>query len=183
MLTELEPELEAQRGLSTTLCKRSACRQSGAAHWNRVIRAFYCTPCARILNDNSQLDDPLCDWPTTNEEKEQWSKRKDAARVDNNIECLIDGSLRPNETGRRIPPNPHDRPVQFFRELHPEGLTISELSTRRFFVEGDYLVMEYQRKGLGWFRGHTWRLNTVEILIEDNPPAVASHVDPDPQHP
>lgn len=45
-------------------CGRSACRQPLSRHWNRVTRKFYCTPCARLLNDNPTHDGiPLCDWP------------------------------------------------------------------------------------------------------------------------
>lgn len=44
---------EMPRKLTKRLCKRKACRQPGAEWWNSSTQAWYCQPCAFVINDHS----------------------------------------------------------------------------------------------------------------------------------
>lgn len=54
------------KGTRNGICNRTACDNSHAVHYNRVTERWYCTPCARLINENAaQLQmEPLCSWPT-----------------------------------------------------------------------------------------------------------------------
>ena len=38
------------------LCNRKACRAPGANWWSAIMRAWYCQPCAFLLNDVAERD-------------------------------------------------------------------------------------------------------------------------------
>jgi hypothetical protein len=46
-------------------CNRGACNNSPARHFNRSTLKWYCTLCARKINESCPSDwEPLCSWPT-----------------------------------------------------------------------------------------------------------------------
>lgn len=52
------------KGQPNGVCARTACDHTPAIHFNRGTGRYYCTPCARRINDVPQPDgQPLCDWP------------------------------------------------------------------------------------------------------------------------
>lgn len=54
-------------------CNVTSCKSPYAIHFNRITERWYCTRCARKLNENDTPDDPICDWPT--EDMMQGTKR------------------------------------------------------------------------------------------------------------
>lgn len=44
-------ETKADKGLKGGSCNRRACQRPGAWWLNRGTDAYYCTPCARLIND------------------------------------------------------------------------------------------------------------------------------------
>ena len=62
-----------RKGLYLGACNRSACLRPGASWYNRGSYAFYCTPCAHMLNDANRHDEfckdaPLCRYVESAEE-------------------------------------------------------------------------------------------------------------------
>ncbi len=57
------------KGLKNGTCKRSACDHSHAIHFNRITLSYYCTPCARRINDECDRTsmEKLCSWPERDE--------------------------------------------------------------------------------------------------------------------
>lgn len=51
------------KGRKDGICFRTACDHTGATHYNRVTQKYYCTPCARRINEaaTSLRQEPLCD--------------------------------------------------------------------------------------------------------------------------
>jgi hypothetical protein len=62
--------------------------------------------------------------------------------------------------------------VDYFR-VKANGIGIVELSTRRFFIEGDYLIEEVLPLEGGWVRARRWKLDEVEILLPKEADVVA----------
>lgn len=56
----------AAKGARNGLCNRSACPNTHAIHFNATMDAYYCTPCARRINEAARQVgmQPLCDWPS-----------------------------------------------------------------------------------------------------------------------
>lgn len=58
-----EPALKADKGKKAGSCNRRACQKPGAVFYNRGSYAYYCGPCARMINDaymGDLGDEPLC---------------------------------------------------------------------------------------------------------------------------
>ncbi len=54
-----------EKGGRNCVCNRTVCNNTPAIHYNKTMQKYYCTPCARRLNENATHDGiPLCDWPT-----------------------------------------------------------------------------------------------------------------------
>jgi hypothetical protein len=66
------------KGEMNGTCNRGACNNRRAIHFNRVTCAWYCTPCARAINENKTWDNiPLCDWPNDeNTDENDWRRSK-----------------------------------------------------------------------------------------------------------
>lgn len=59
------PTCTSAKGARNGTCARTACNNSHAIHFNRITERWYCTPCARRINEVPQHDgEPLCSWPT-----------------------------------------------------------------------------------------------------------------------
>lgn len=75
-----EPELKPDKGEKGGSCNRTACQRPGAIWYNRAMYKWYCSRCARMLNEvrvpgGSTEDEPLC-------------KLDDEAREIYNAKCL-----------------------------------------------------------------------------------------------
>lgn len=53
--------------------------------------------------------------------------------------------------------------VAHFRDRNTNHL-ISELSTKRFFIEGDSIIEEYNEAGT-WKTGRSWKTQLVQIIF------------------
>jgi hypothetical protein len=75
------------KGEKNGICNRTACDNPRAIHFNRITQKYYCTPCARRLNEVPQWDGiPLCDWPSQEEIR--------AARVERGISQInVSGAI------------------------------------------------------------------------------------------
>lgn len=63
-----EPELKADKGQKNGHCNRTACQAPGAVCYNKTMQAYYCVPCARLLNErNPDIVPPLCEIPPADE--------------------------------------------------------------------------------------------------------------------
>lgn len=53
------------KGEQNGICNRIACNNTGASHFNNVTRKYYCTPCARRINESARQSGmgPIYDWP------------------------------------------------------------------------------------------------------------------------
>jgi hypothetical protein len=60
-LYPLDAELKADKGHKHGSCNRTACQRPGATWYNRVMRAWYCPPCARMINAGDPAD-PICEY-------------------------------------------------------------------------------------------------------------------------
>ncbi len=75
-MTTFIPNTAPAKGEQFGACARTACVHLGATHFNRVTRGYYCTPCARKINESAAQSgmEPLCDWPAARgSAKEPWN--------------------------------------------------------------------------------------------------------------
>ena len=51
------------KGARNGICNRTACNHSHAIHYNWIMQKYYCTPCARRINEYAAQAgvEPLCD--------------------------------------------------------------------------------------------------------------------------
>jgi hypothetical protein len=62
--------------------------------------------------------------------------------------------------------------VDYFR-VKANGIGLVEMSTRRFFIEGDEIIEEVLPPDSGWVRARRWKLDEVEILLPKEEDVVA----------
>lgn len=57
------PARDIPKGGKHGECNRTACQNRPAIHFNRITEEFYCTPCARRINESAKQSgmEPLCD--------------------------------------------------------------------------------------------------------------------------
>lgn len=57
-----DPPLKADKGLYNGSCNRRTCQKPGATWYNRGSYAYYCSNCARKINNNwnAHNSTPLC---------------------------------------------------------------------------------------------------------------------------